>query len=120
MKFLVRTFKRILLFIFAVLFAYQLWLFGWILWWKWNPPASTSFMSIRLGELQQKNPKAQLKYQWVPYEKISVNLKRAVVASEDDKFMEHDGFDWSNIERALKKTSVKANVSPAVLLFRSN
>lgn len=99
--------KRIIVFTFAVLFAYQLWLFGWILWWKWNPPAQTSFMSIRLAELQQKNSQAKLKYEWVPYEKISVNLKRAVVASEDDKFMEHDGFDWDNIERAIKRNQRK-------------
>lgn len=107
MKFLMQMFKRILVLVFALLFAYQLWLFGWILWWKWNPPSETSFMAIRLAELQQKNPQAQLKYQWVPYEKISVNLKRAVVASEDDKFMEHSGFDWDGIEYALKKNQRK-------------
>jgi monofunctional glycosyltransferase len=107
MKFLTRMFKRTLLLAIALIFMYQLWLFGWILWWKWNPPETTSFMSIRLAELQQKNPRAALSYQWVPYEKISVNLKRAVVAAEDDKFMEHRGFDWGNIERALKKNQRK-------------
>jgi monofunctional biosynthetic peptidoglycan transglycosylase len=107
MKFLMRMFKRVLLFAIAIILTYQLWLFGWIFWWKWNPPESTSFMSIRLNELRQKNPQAKLSYQWVPYERISVNLKRAVVAAEDDKFMEHNGFDWDNIERALKKNQRK-------------
>ncbi len=103
MKFLGRTIKRLFIILIVLLFAYQLWVFGWILWWKTNPPVETSFMEIRLDELQQKNPQTKLKYQWVPYERISVNLKRAVVAAEDDKFMEHGGFDWDGIEYALKK-----------------
>jgi monofunctional biosynthetic peptidoglycan transglycosylase len=107
MKSLMRMFKRILFFAIALLFVYQLWVFGWVLWWKWNPPAETSFMEIRLAELQEKNPQAKLQYQWVPYEKISMNLKRAVVAAEDDKFMEHSGFDWAGIESALKKNQRK-------------
>ena len=42
-----------------------------ILWWRVNPVGETSFMSHRLDELREKNPKAVLKYQWVPYERIS-------------------------------------------------
>lgn len=64
-------------------------------------------MAIRLAELQANNPQARLQYQWVPYDKISINLKRAVVASEDDKFMDHNGFDWDGIEYALKKNQRK-------------
>lgn len=107
MKFFRRMFKRLLLLAFAFLLGYQFWVFGWVLWWKWNPPSETSFMEIRLDELREKNPQAKLQYQWVPYEKISMNLKRAVVASEDDKFMEHSGFDWEGIEYALKKNQRK-------------
>ncbi|RYY02460.1 MAG: monofunctional biosynthetic peptidoglycan transglycosylase [Gammaproteobacteria bacterium] len=107
MRFFGRTLKRLFIILFLLLVAYQLWIFAWVLWWKWNPPRETNFMEIRLAELRQKNPQAQLKYQWVPYEKISSNLKRAVVASEDDKFMEHSGFDWDGIEYALKKNQRK-------------
>ena len=107
MKRLLQIFRRLLFILLSLLLAYQLWVFGWVLWWKWNPPIETNFMELRLDELQEKNPQAKLQYQWVPYEKISVNLKRAVVAAEDDKFMEHDGFDWNNIERALKKNQRK-------------
>lgn len=107
MRFLGQTIKRLFIILIVLLFAYQLWVFGWILWWKKNPPVETSFMEIRLDELQQKNPQAKLKYQWLPYERISVNLKRAVVAAEDDKFMEHSGFDWDGIEYALKKNQRK-------------
>ena len=107
MKRLFQIFRRLLFILLSLLLAYQLWVFGWVLWWKWNPPIETNFMELRLDELQEKNPQAKLQYQWVSYEKISVNLKRAVVAAEDDKFMEHDGFDWNNIERALKKNQRK-------------
>lgn len=105
--FIVRMLKRLILILFLLLLAYQVWVFGWVLWWKWNPPHETQFMEIRLDELQEKNPQATLQYQWVPYEKISANLKRAVVAAEDDKFVEHSGFDWEGIEYALKKNQRK-------------
>lgn len=104
---MVRMLKRLLLILFLLLLAYQVWVLCWVLWWKWNPPSETNFMEIRLDELQEKNPQAKLQYQWVPYERISANLKRAVVASEDDKFMEHSGFDWAGIEYALKKNQRK-------------
>ena len=107
MKSIARTFKRLIFLALAALVIYQLWLFGWVLWWKSHPPHETSFMEIRLDELLQKNPKAKLQYQWVAYDRISNHLKRAVIASEDDKFMEHNGFDWEGIEYALKKNQRK-------------
>ncbi|MGC3963077.1 MAG: monofunctional biosynthetic peptidoglycan transglycosylase [Rhodocyclaceae bacterium] len=103
MKSVARFAKRALVAVLLLIIAYHLWLLGQILWWKWIPPQQTSFMSLRLDELREKDPKAQLKYQWVPYERISVNLKRAVVAAEDDRFVDHDGFDWEGIQRALEK-----------------
>lgn len=107
MKLVVLFLKRLFLLVAGLLLAYQLWAMGWVLWWKWNPPTQTNFMEIRLDELRENNPQAKLQYQWVPYEKISINLKRAVVASEDDKFMDHSGFDWEGIEYALKKNKRK-------------
>jgi monofunctional biosynthetic peptidoglycan transglycosylase len=40
---------------------------------------------------------------WVPYEAMSVNLKRAIIASEDASFTDHDGVDWVAIEKAWDK-----------------
>ncbi len=100
---MLKWFKRALLALLLVFLAYQLWVFGLVLWWKWNPPQQTSFMSLRLAELREKTPDAQLRYQWVPYERISPNLKRAVIAAEDDGFVDHEGFDWDAIEKALEK-----------------
>jgi monofunctional biosynthetic peptidoglycan transglycosylase len=103
MKSTLRFFKRIVWLFFALVIAYQLWLFAHVLFWKWNNPAATSFMAIQLDELRNKNAQAELKHQWVGYEQISIHLKRAVVASEDDRFMDHSGFDVEGIRYALKK-----------------
>jgi len=64
-------------------------------------------MELRLDEMREKKPNATLNYKWVPYTQISVNLKRAVVASEDDKFMEHTGFDWEGMQDAFEKNQRK-------------
>jgi monofunctional biosynthetic peptidoglycan transglycosylase len=87
----------------------QLWFFGWILWWKWTPPQETHFMSIRLAELRKTNPEAQLSYQWVDYRQISDNLKRALIAAEDARFVDHEGFDWDGIQIALQKNQKKGH-----------
>jgi monofunctional biosynthetic peptidoglycan transglycosylase len=70
----------------------------------------TSFMSYRLDQLREKNPKAQVRYAWVPYAKISGNLKRAMVAAEDAKFVDHEGFDWDGIQLAMEKNQKKGRV----------
>lgn len=111
MRSISRTIKWIVLAIFLALLAYQLWVFANLLWWKWYNPTETSFMSLRLNELQKKNPQASLRHQWVPYEKISIHLKRGVVATEDDKFVNHNGFDLEGIKVALKKNRRRGRLS---------
>jgi monofunctional glycosyltransferase len=97
------------LFICAVL-ALQLWFFAHVWWWVDHNPTSTSFMRDQLVVLQKANPDAQLKHRWVRYEKISDNLKRAVIAAEDANFSEHDGVDWDAIERAYEQNLKKGKV----------
>ncbi len=94
----------------AAVLLYQLWFAAHILWWRDHPVGETSFMAWRMDELRAKNPKAQLKYTWVPYERISANLKRAMVAAEDAKFVDHEGFDWDGIELALEKNQKRGRV----------
>ena len=103
MRHLGRWLKWGLLGLIGLFLAWQLWLLGWVLLWKWVDPDTTRFMEIRLGELQVKNLEAQLKKQWVPYERISPHLKRAISASEDAKFVDHEGFDWDGIQKAMEK-----------------
>ena len=103
MRRLGRWFKWALLGLIGLFLVWQLWLLGWVLLWKWVDPGTTRFMEIRLGELQLKNPEAQLRKQWLPYEQISPHLKRAIIASEDAKFVDHEGFDWEGMQKAIEK-----------------
>jgi monofunctional biosynthetic peptidoglycan transglycosylase len=103
MKPIRRWLWRGLLWLLVLLVLWQGWYFGWVVWWKYNDPDMTSFMRLRLAELQEKRPNAELRHHWVPYERISNHLKRAVVAAEDDKFVDHEGFDWEGIQKALEK-----------------
>jgi monofunctional biosynthetic peptidoglycan transglycosylase len=73
-------------------------------------PEMTSFQRQQLSELRVKNPKAKLMQQWVPYAAISDNLKRAVVASEDANFTDHDGVDWDALEKAYDRNNTKHKV----------
>jgi monofunctional biosynthetic peptidoglycan transglycosylase len=101
---------RVLLVLLGLLLLYQLWIFLHIVWWQWFNPSSSAFMEDRLERLHEKNPKAKLQYRWVAYDKISPNLKRALVAAEDANFMEHEGFDWEAIQKAYEKNQKKGKV----------
>lgn len=102
-----RWLKLSLLAILGLFLIWQLWLLGWVLYWKWFNPGTTRFMEIRLAELREKRPDARLEKQWVPYDRISPHLKRAIVAAEDAKFTDHEGFDWDGIQNALEKNQRK-------------
>ena len=79
----------------------QLWFFGHVVYWSWYDPASTAFMERQAVQVQQ---------QWVPYGRISVHLKRAVVAAEDARFLDHDGFDWQAIQLAMAKNEERGKL----------
>ncbi len=107
MKLVGRWLKRGLLALVALLLLWQLWLLGWVVFWGWVNPGTTRFMEIRLAELREKQPDAQLRQTWIAYERISPNLKRAIIAAEDAKFVDHEGFDWDGIQRAMEKNQKK-------------
>ena len=88
----------------------QGWFFAHVLWWDRYNPGTTSVMAARLEALRAKNPGAELKYRWVDYDRISAHLKRAVVSAEDAKFIDHEGFDWEGIQRALEKNQNRGKV----------
>jgi len=89
---------------------YQLWLFAHVCWWIKFDPATSAFMDDRLEVMQDKDPNAALKYKWVPYKKISANLKRALIAAEDAKFVDHEGFDWDGIQKAYEKNMKQGKI----------
>jgi monofunctional biosynthetic peptidoglycan transglycosylase len=80
----------------------QLWYLGWIALYRWVNPAQTAFMARERARLESARPGAGLKHVWVGYESISPHLKRAVVAAEDARFIEHEGVDWDAIQKALE------------------
>lgn len=106
-RFIFRLFMALIL----LFLAYQLWIFGHVLWWRDHNPSDTAFMDQQRNVLQDKDPNAELQHQWVPYAKISPNLKRALIASEDAKFLEHEGFDWEGIQTAWEKNQKKGRIS---------
>lgn len=110
MKRVKSLFWRIMLMLFALLVLYQLWLFAHICWWIKFNPATSAFMEDRLEVMQDKNPKAGLQHKWIPYKNISENLKRALIASEDAKFVDHEGFDWEGIAKAYEKNLRKGKI----------
>lgn len=81
-----------------------------IVWWISHNPSSTSFMRQQESVLQEKNGNFKLKQKWVPYQRISNNLKRAVIASEDDGFSDHEGVDWDSMQKAFEKNKKKGKV----------
>ncbi|MDP1652563.1 MAG: monofunctional biosynthetic peptidoglycan transglycosylase [Rhodocyclaceae bacterium] len=105
-----RWLLKILAIVGLLLLLWQGWYLGWVVWWRYVDPGQTRFMALRLAELREKNPRAQLRHTWVPYGKISAQLKRAVVAAEDDKFIDHEGFDWEGIQKAMEKNQKKGKV----------
>jgi len=103
---------------FAALLVVQLWFLAQVLWLARNNPASTAFMDARLetlraqAALKGRDPArtVQLAYHWVPYGRISEQLKRAVVAAEDARFLDHAGLDWDAIERAIEKNQKRGRL----------
>ena len=62
-------------------------------------PESTTFQRSEAWTLLASKGSVPWRQQWVPYGKISDHLKRAVIASEDDGFVNHEGVDWAAIEK---------------------
>ena len=68
-------------------------------------PQSTAFERSEAWRVATEKGELRWRQQWIPYDKISSNLKRAVIASEDDGFASHDGVDWDALEKAWQKNA---------------
>ena len=88
----------------------QVWFYAHIVYWARYPPDMTAFMERSLEALQAKDPRARLQHQWLSYERISIHLKRAVVAAEDARFLDHEGFDWAAIQKAIARNEERGRV----------
>ncbi len=70
---------------------------------KTENPGKTSFMEYREKEWQKQGKKIRIKQIWTPLSRISPYLIKAVLIAEDDKFYQHEGFDFEAIEKALER-----------------
>jgi monofunctional glycosyltransferase len=106
-----RSFKgKIASVLFLLFFFYQFWILIHIILWTVINPSESAFMETRLEHLQEKDEKATLRHQWVNYNQISINIKQAVIAAEDAKFIDHEGFDWEGIEKAYEKNKRRKKI----------
>ncbi len=105
-----RWVRRTIFYFLLALVGYHAWIAAHILWWVNHNPSTSAFMETSLETLQGKNPKAELEHKWVPYASISGNLKRALIAAEDAKFVDHEGFDWEGIALAYEKNRKRGKI----------
>ena len=68
-------------------------------------PQSTAFQRSEAYRLATEKGELKWRQQWVPYAELSANLKRAVIASEDATFVEHEGVDLEALEKAWEKNT---------------
>jgi monofunctional biosynthetic peptidoglycan transglycosylase len=101
---------RVVAVIVAIPLAWLAYVAAFVGWYRYYPPHETAFMAQRMGEARAKNPKVRLRYTWVPWERISPHLKRAMIAAEDARFTEHSGFDWEGIRNAIEKNERRGRV----------
>jgi monofunctional glycosyltransferase len=102
--------KRIIVVLMVYAICYQLWVFMHIWWWVDHNPSISAFMREQQTVIHEQAPNREIKYTWVTYKNISNHLKRAVIASEDAKFVSHEGFDWDGIEHAFEKNLKKGKI----------
>lgn len=100
--FLVRTALIILSFILLI----QLWIFSSLVWWRTHTVDTTMLMRWTYWTDSSK----PIQHQWRDYDDISLNLKRAIVAAEDAKFIHHHGFDIEGIKFALERNKENEQV----------
>jgi monofunctional biosynthetic peptidoglycan transglycosylase len=101
MKALVRWVALVLL----AFVALQLFFIGRIALMTVFDPQSTTFERSEAWRIATERDRLRWSQRWLPYEQISDNLKRAVIASEDDGFVYHEGVDWNALEKAWARNS---------------
>ena len=70
---------------------------------RWLDPQSTAFERSEAWRLISQTGSLPWRQEWAPYERISAQLKRAVIASEDAAFTDHAGIDWDAVEKAWER-----------------
>src|SRR4029450_10623195 len=102
--------RRILRFVFVIilgvvvgLIAFEAIMFVRVWRLRSNNPSSTSLIDTRMNEAESKGQVPRREQAWVPLDRISPNLQRAVLAGEDTNFVYHRGFDYQAIQKAWEQ-----------------
>jgi monofunctional glycosyltransferase len=91
-------------------FATQVYYFAQIGVWNFVNPSTTAFMRSDAWRLAQDRPDLEIQHTWVPYDQISRNLKRAIIASEDANFVNNNGFETDAILQAWEKNKARGKI----------
>lgn len=97
-----KRFNKVLKFIFVYIpLSFFILSLSWILVLKWVPVYVTPLMVVRTVQYINKSDFRTVK-RWRSLDKISDNMTMAVIASEDTRYLDHQGFDWTEIDKALE------------------
>ena len=95
--------KIIVLSLIGIAFVYHLVIIFQVVRYRSVNPGSTAMMEQRAKEAEARGEEPRRVQTWVPYDRISQSLVRAVLAGEDSRFFDHAGFDWEEMKKALEK-----------------
>lgn len=95
--------RIIFLVLVALAFLYQGYVLFSVFRYKTSNPSSTAMMEQRASEARSRDEEVKRVQTWLPYDRISRNLIRAVLAGEDSRFFDHAGFDWEEMRKALEE-----------------
>ncbi|MFN5348488.1 MAG: transglycosylase domain-containing protein [Polaromonas sp.] len=115
-----KAISRLLLLVFLAGLSLQFYFVGRIALMALVNPESTAFERSAIYSVATQTGSLKWRQQWLPYRDMSDNLKRAVIASEDASFTEHDGVDLEALEKAWDKNAKaeqkvqQANKTPRV------
>jgi monofunctional biosynthetic peptidoglycan transglycosylase len=95
--------KLSILVILGLAILYQAWITFSLFRYRRSNPSSTAMMDQRASQARARGEEVKRVQTWVPYDRISRNLTRAVLAGEDSRFFDHAGFDWEEIRKAMEE-----------------
>ena len=99
------TVQKILRFFWLLFLWFNIISFSVVLLFKFVPVPFTPLMGMRALEHNEVGKEMVCSHEWVPIDEISLNLQKAVIASEDGHFLEHSGFDFEAMQKAFKNNS---------------
>ena len=99
--------KRALRYIRNLILFFLISSIGLVIVYKWFPVYITPLMVIRSVQQLTKGESGKWHHTWVPFDKISSKLPMAVIASEDNRFASHNGFDYEEIKKSMKENETR-------------